>query len=74
MDKNIIGVNAGRVWRVMNEVEKEISLFELAEKLGLSVESTALAVGWLASENKICIHSRDGLIRISNEHHSFSFG
>ena len=52
MDKRIVGVNAGNVWHVLSEV-KRISIPELARKLNLSVESTALAVGWLARENKI---------------------
>lgn len=47
MDKKIVGVNAGKVWQALNEVT-EISIVELAEKLNLSVESTALAAGWLA--------------------------
>ena len=55
MDKRIVGVNAGNVWHALNEV-KRISIPELARKLNLSVESTALAVGWLARENKVCIH------------------
>ena len=44
MDKRIVGVNAGNVWHVLSEV-KRISIPELARKLNLSVESTALAVG-----------------------------
>ena len=50
MDKKIVGVNAGKVWQALNEV-KEITIPELARKLNLSVESTALAIGWLAREN-----------------------
>ena len=51
MDKKIVGVNAGKVWQALNEVT-EISIVELAEKLNLSVESTALAAGWLAREDQ----------------------
>lgn len=74
MDKNIIGLNAGKVWQAMNGIGKEISIPELARRLGLSVESTALAIGWLARENKICVQRKDGLIGISGENHSFCFG
>lgn len=66
MDKRIVGVNAGNVWHVLSEV-KRISIPELARKLNLSVESTALAVGWLARENKVCIHRVNGLIEVYDE-------
>lgn len=73
MDKKIIGFNAGKVWHAMNGIE-EISIPKLARMLNLSVESTALAIGWLARENKILVQRKNGLIEISSEHHSFSFG
>ena len=52
MDKRIVGTNAGKVWCALKEIG-EISIPELARRLNLSVESTALAAGWLARENKI---------------------
>ena len=55
MDKTIVGNNAGKVWYALKEIG-EISIPELARRLNLSVESKALAAGWLALENKICIH------------------
>lgn len=74
MDKRIVGVNAGNVWHALNEV-KRISIPELARKLNLSVESTALAVGWLARENKVCIHRVNGLIEVCDENQfGFTFG
>ena len=45
MDKMIIGENAGKIWQAMKNIE-EISISELARKLDLSAESTALAAGW----------------------------
>lgn len=46
MDKTIVGNNAGKVWCALKEIG-EISIPELARRLNLSVESTALAaVGW----------------------------
>ena len=74
MDKKIVGVNAGKVWQALNEV-KAISISDLSRRLNLSVESTALAIGWLARENKICIERKNGLIEIYNEdHYDFAFG
>ena len=46
MDKTIVGNNAGKVWCALKEIG-EISIPELARRLNLSVESTALAAGWL---------------------------
>ena len=51
MDKMIIGENAGKIWQAMKNIE-EISIPELARKLDLSAESTALAAGWLAREKR----------------------
>ena len=74
MEKGIVGVNAGNVWHALNEADG-ISIPELARKVNLSVESTALAVGWLARENKVVIERKNGLIEIYNEgHFAFSFG
>lgn len=74
MDKSIVDANAGAVWHALNGSEK-ISIPELARRLNLSVESTALAIGWLARENKVCIRRKNGLIEVSDEEHvSFSFG
>lgn len=74
MDKKIVGVNAGKVWQALNEV-KEISIPELARKLNLSVESTALAIGWLARENKVCLQRVNGLISVYGEHNfPYCFG
>lgn len=74
MDKKIVGLNAGKVWHVLNEVN-EISIPELARILNLSVESTALAIGWLARENKVCVHRVNGLISVRSENgFPFCFG
>lgn len=74
MDKKIVGVNAGKVWQALRGV-KTISLSELSGRLNLSVESTALAIGWLAREDKICIKRKDGLIEVYNEDcYDFAFG
>ena len=74
MDKKIIGVNAGKVWHALKDV-KEITIPELARRLNLSVESTALAIGWLARENKVCVERKNGIIEIYDEDRfSFIFG
>ncbi|MEQ3211876.1 winged helix-turn-helix domain-containing protein [Phocaeicola dorei] len=58
----------------MNEV-KSVSISELARILNLSIESTALAVGWLVCENKVFIGSKNGQIEICSENtYNFCFG
>ena len=75
MEKRKIGENAGIVWRLLNEV-KEISIFDLCHKTSLSFEDAALAIGWLAREDKLFVHKRENMIVISVEKHpiEFSFG
>lgn len=60
MYKSEIGTNAGKIWRILKET-REITLQDLAGKVGLSVEDTALAVGWpvktTSSFRKRTLHS-----------------
>ena len=43
MDKKIVGVNAGKIWHVLNEVDG-ISIPELARKVNLSVELSLIHI------------------------------
>ena len=52
MEKTRIGLNAGKVWRILNE-KGELSMFDLCRELGLTFEDVALAIGWLARESKV---------------------
>ena len=52
MEKTKIGLNAGKVWRILNE-KGELSMFDLCRELSLTFEDVALAIGWLAREDKI---------------------
>lgn len=75
MEKGKIGENAETIWHLLNEI-KEISIFDLCHKTDLSFEDAALAIGWLAIEDKLFIHKRENMIIISIEKFSveFSFG
>lgn len=74
MDKKSVKINAEKIWYTLNEV-KSVSISELARILNLSIESTALAVGWLVCENKIFIGSKNGQIEICSENtYNFCFG
>ncbi|GCB36677.1 winged helix-turn-helix domain-containing protein [Bacteroides faecalis] len=73
MEKTKIGVNAGKVWRILNE-KGELSMFDLCRDLGLTFEDVVLAIGWLARENKIFLRKRDEMLFASIENIEFTFG
>ncbi len=73
MEKKRIGSNAGKVWRILNE-KGELSMFALCHELGLTFEDVALAIGWLARENKILLRKREGMLFASIENVEFTFG
>lgn len=54
MDKHIIGENAGKLWRFMNQnSQHQWSLDELKAGTGFDDLELASAIGWLAREDKI---------------------
>lgn len=73
MEKTRIGLNAGKVWRILNE-RGEMSMFEMCRELGLTFEDLALAIGWLAREDKIFLRQKEGMLFASIENLEFSFG
>lgn len=65
---------AEKVWSAMSEGE-QITLTELSVRLNLGIEITALAIGWLASEDKVCIRGFEKNIELSPKNrHPFYFG
>ncbi|MEY8687097.1 winged helix-turn-helix domain-containing protein [Bacteroides sp. AN502(2024)] len=73
MEKTRIGLNAGKVWRILNE-KGELSMFDLCRDLGLTFEDVALAVGWLVRENKLLLRKKEGMLFASIEDVEFTFG
>ena len=73
MEKKRIGLNAGKVWRILNE-KGELSMFTLCHELGLTFEDVAIAIGWLARENKILLRKKEGMLYASIENVEFTFG
>ena len=73
MEKTKIGVNAGKVWRILNE-KGELSMVDLCRDLGLTFEDVALAIGWLARENKIFLRKKDEMLFANIENVEFTFG
>ena len=52
MDKHQIGVNAGKVWKLLND-NKRWSYCDLKRASELSDRDLNAAIGWLARENKM---------------------
>ena len=70
MEKTKIGLNAGKVWRILNE-KGELSMFDLCRELSLTFEDVALA---MAREDKIFLRKREGMLFASIENVEFTFG
>lgn len=73
MENTRIGLNAWKVWRILNE-KGELSMFELCRELGLTFEEVAVAIGWLARENKISFREKDNMLFVKIDDVEFSFG
>ena len=73
MENTRIGLNAGKVWRILNE-KGELSMFELCRELGLTFEEVAVAIGWLARENKISFREKDNMLFVKIDDVESSFG
>ena len=65
METAKIGLNSGLVWRKLNE-NGSFPIQELARKLDLGAEDTALAIGWLARENKVYLERKNGVLYVKN--------
>ena len=52
-------------WRKLNE-NGSFPIQELARKLDLGAEDTALAIGWLARENKVYLERKNGVLYVKN--------
>lgn len=59
MDKQSIGINAGIVWRLLDN-NRRWEYNELKSASGLSDRDLNAAIGWLARENKIEFKTDEG--------------
>ena len=59
MDKNEIGLNAGKVWQLLSNNDKW-SYGNLKKKSGLKDKDLGAALGWLAREDKIEFEQEEG--------------
>jgi hypothetical protein len=49
----VFGVNAGKVWQVLSEAQKPLTLTEITRKAGLKPDEVLPGLGWLGKEGKI---------------------
>ena len=70
MKKEKIGVNAGIVWRTLDESQKQkLSFTELEAATGLSQLSLAAAIGWLSREDKLDFTMDDDGVELISVYH-----
>ena len=63
MTKSDIGLNAGKIWRLLSNYAK-CDYGTLKRKSGLKDKELGAALGWLACEDKIVLHQEDGELYI----------
>ena len=63
MNKSDIGLNAGKIWRLLSNYAKR-DYGTLKRKSGLKDKELGAALGWLACEDKIVLHQEDGELYI----------
>ena len=63
MNKSDIGLNAGKIWRLLSNYAKW-DYGTLTRKSGLKDKELGAALGWLDCEDKIVLHQEDGELYI----------
>jgi len=63
MITNEIGLNAGKIWNLLNE-QGEHSVKELKKKLKLTDHEFFMAIGWLSREGKIFHFEKDETLMV----------
>lgn len=58
MNKSDIGLNAGKIWRLLSNYAKW-DYGTLERKSGLKDKELGAALGWLACEDKIVLHQEN---------------
>jgi hypothetical protein len=60
-----IGQAAGTVWQYLAQSQEPVSLSTLAKKADLNSQIAAMAIGWLARENKLVFQEKGKTILVS---------
>jgi hypothetical protein len=51
--EEIFGVSAGKVWQVLSQAQKPLTLTEITRKSSLKTDEVLPGLGWLGKEGKI---------------------
>jgi hypothetical protein len=57
MKKEQIGINAGIIWKTLDDSFNDTEINNVMKKSKLKKEDFYMALGWLARENKIRFHT-----------------
>ncbi|HML75346.1 MAG TPA: winged helix-turn-helix domain-containing protein [Anaerohalosphaeraceae bacterium] len=60
-----IGQAAGAVWQYLAQSQEPVSLATLAKKADLNSQTAAMAIGWLARENKLVFQEKGKTLLVS---------
>ncbi|MEN6306481.1 MAG: winged helix-turn-helix domain-containing protein [Anaerohalosphaeraceae bacterium] len=60
-----IGQAAGAVWLFLSQSQEPVSLATLAKKVDLNSQTAAMAIGWLARENKLVFQEKGKTVFVS---------
>jgi hypothetical protein len=58
MNKEQIGLNAGKIWKLLSSDNRRWKYADVKEATGLSDREMNTAIGWLARENKIELETK----------------
>ncbi len=64
MDKNIVGVNAGKLWKVLDKEDGAVEFKRLKRKAKLRADETRVALGWLLKEDKINLIGVESILKV----------
>lgn len=53
--EEVFGVSAGKVWQVLTQAQKPLTLAEITQRAGLKTDEVLPGLGWLGKEGKIDI-------------------
>ena len=63
MITNEIGLNAGKIWNLLNE-EGDQPVKSAMKKLKMSTADFYMALGWLTREEKFCHFEKDDVLSV----------
>ncbi len=57
--EELFGLNAGKVWKVLNNTKKPMTVQEIMKVGGIKKDDAMSGLGWLGREGKISIENQE---------------